>query len=611
MLCLCTLVPTLLFGVLFAFHGLVGLAWDRYILQSLIYVHRGEVGGTTLEGLWQFTRHSTQFILFLATQAALVLSGVVAWLTGRRRGAAAFAFAGALFVVAVVCVLAPGRPFRHYWLVAVVPLTWWGIGALALCLWGEVKAGTGRIRALVLGLLLVVAGGQIGMRMTQPVPFMFGQFAEHWRYPRAAAPNVLHRLSRPGDEAALWGYAPELFAETGLPHATRDSDTFGMIGQPALEEGNRALFLADIRRKRPALFVDTAGPGAVYYPFRETQGHEIYADLCDHVAEHYRLAAEVRNFRFYVRADLFEARRLTRAEIDEAIQRSRRPNFVDWPVRAVAPPAAWRERVGLRTVVMLPPPTELMHPLKGDEREVRLGFGFHPQAVRARASNGAFFIVEVRNPAGESTPVFRRFLNPQLESADRREQDFTIPLPLFTPGCHLIIRTESGPDNDDAWDWLYLSRLQFRHHFTPLASQFPGFGRVPRQIRAHALYRKDLSGQTLLMQHAPAEAAFLLSGRERRLSFHFGFHDQAYVGDNRTDGATFRVERRRAGEPSHELFVRRLDPLHHPEDRGDQSASVALDGIREDDELVLTIHPGASEAWDWTYLTRIELHGSD
>ncbi|MDB6126859.1 MAG: hypothetical protein JWM35_755, partial [Verrucomicrobia bacterium] len=61
--------------------------------------------------------------------------------------------------------------------------------------------------------------------------------------------------------------------------------------------------LRDLRKNQPALFVDSVCEGSFTYFDRKTAGLQIFPELEDYVAHHYRLIEDLHGYRIYLRND--------------------------------------------------------------------------------------------------------------------------------------------------------------------------------------------------------------------------------------------------------------------------------------------------------------------
>jgi hypothetical protein len=121
--------------------------------------------------------------------------------------------------------------------------------------------------------------------------------------------------------------------------------------------------------------------------------------------------------------------------------------------------------------------------------------------------------------------------------------------------------------------------------------------------------RRKLGGVHVQMLLPPAEMVWKLEGNEREFLFDYGYDPTAYEQPY-GNGTDFIVEIRTPGQPTQEVFRRRLDPAHRPAERNIQTSRVILPGaIRPGSQLVLRTDPGefGDNAWDWAFATKIQL----
>lgn len=260
-----------------------------------------------------------------------------------------------------------------------------------------------------------------------------------------------------------------------------------------------------------------------------------------------------------------------------------------------------------RSVLQLQAPASLDWTLRGNERRLNFDYGFIPAAYERGETNGAGFTVRLRHGDRIRT-VFYRLLDPQRRTEDRGVQQVSLVLPPVTPGEQLSLAIDAGPDGNASWDWLHLSRFGFQRSAPFLPEQFPSFQRVPDAVDAPAAVLFQTSDRTTFLElHAPAQLEYPLRGTERKVSFSYGFLAGAYQHGNATDGARFVVRLQPADGAPRVLLDRSLAPLDRANDRGPQSAEIALGAVRANDRLVFAIEPGAAgnNSWDWTYFSRV------
>ena len=113
-----------------------------------------------------------------------------------------------------------------------------------------------------------------------------------------------------------------------------------------------------------------------------------------------------------------------------------------------------------KEVLLAHPPSSLEFELSPQNRHITGHFGLIANAyTNGNTSDGAEFIIEWVNPAGEMSRVFYRLLKPLTIPEDRGDQTFDFKVP--PGGGRLIMRTTPGPDNNVAYDWTYWTDVKF------------------------------------------------------------------------------------------------------------------------------------------------------
>jgi len=128
---------------------------------------------------------------------------------------------------------------------------------------------------------------------------------------------------------------------------------------------------------------------------------------------------------------------------------NRMPDFAEGPLST-------HVRQDGRQTLLLHAPGKIGFALTGNERRLDFRFGFLPSAF-AR-TNGASFIVELREPSGQVLLRRHRHLDPQHEPADRRPQSLNINLPEAPTGSQLTLTID--PEGNNAFDWTYIGQLR-------------------------------------------------------------------------------------------------------------------------------------------------------
>jgi hypothetical protein len=597
----CALLPTLLIIGTAAGFGQFESLFRRYVLQNLVYVDHG-MGRTELIRLfWARCNITGIFPLWTLSVLALLAGSVVAYLRTRRWPDRRFWLGLALLVTAVACVLAPGRPSLHYLLYLIVPIILM-LGVSWAELWPARRTPVATTAVIILALL------PLAWRVTLGVPEMFGQFSVHWRQPVSPLGSVLQYWRAPGARLAVWGWLNSAYVESGLPQATKDVLTVWSVHDTAERDYFWNDYLADLQRNQPVLFVDATGIGAPLLTDWTRQSHESYPALAAYVQQHYQLVVDLAPARVFVRTDVLAAKPITKRELQQRLDRGRWPEDYSPPAARILPPTAPGAEAHRQAVQMLEPPAEMLWHLSGIERVAIINYGFHPRAYTEGKSDGADLIAELRPPGEPPLEIFRHRIDPAQVPADRGQLRARVALPPFPAGTDLVVRTTPGATGDTAWDWVYVRNVAMLRSPYYFLEQFPGFTRRPDRVHSRYPSLVDRAGTRRLMLPPPSELVFEADGSERRLTLTYGLLPDAYEGAGQTDGVTYLIEWRSSGGQVRKIFEHRLDPLRRPADRGAQTAEVALPaGILPGDELRLQIEPGASDSWDWAYITALEL----
>jgi hypothetical protein len=461
---ICAAIPSLLFLAVILITNQTDVFVQNYVVQNLLYVGGGNSVSDTIARLWHFAQETHLLpTLMLAQGIALVIGSV--WLLKHRKGPDFFWSGGALFsAVALISVLTPGRPFLHYTLFLVLPLTLWSGAAIGRFLSESPGSSFGRLSTALLfsaGTLL-----PLGVRWSQPLPDMIGRFSYDWRHPRSSLGSVLRSCAQPGDTLAIWGWLARLHVESGLPQATREGYTYWSIMPSPLQSYHRSIFLADVVKNQPTFFVDAVGPQSYYFQNRTTEAHEIFPALEHYIAKNYVLVVDFGNSRLFVRRDRINRSSLELAALQRAVERGRaEEDFIDPKEEIPIAPGMSRKTIAGEQVVMMLPPSQVAWRLAGIEREFDFEYGYDPVAYqKATQGNGTEITVSLEVPGQNSRILFQRTLDPAHVDADHGVHLARVMIPGTMSGALVRIKTGPGAYNDNSWDWTFISNVRFRRH---------------------------------------------------------------------------------------------------------------------------------------------------
>ncbi len=297
-------------------------SWQSYLVNNLGYGGRyQQLGEATLpqhEKVWTvldrmfWTFDLAEMVGPLTLFSALVLFGALLFDRPRLRQRLGWiALAVGFLLVSVVSVAFPNTLFTHYFLFLAVPVAL--LGAVSLVVAGEIvqERFSGRVRVVVLGLVLVLflgstVGRTVHHRLRRPHP-LFSSLASVPSVNGDAVSEVALAFARPGESLAVWGWQPWKYVETGLFPATRDTQTQWQILDTPQRPYYQERFAADLESSSPPVFIDTVGyeedpstPSRPVFWDRETQAHDVYPQIAGLIERHYRQVADLQASRIYV-----------------------------------------------------------------------------------------------------------------------------------------------------------------------------------------------------------------------------------------------------------------------------------------------------------------------
>ena len=323
-------LPAVLLG-LYALRGQFGYFFQVYLVHNYYYKVLGEPFGKLLSDYVAapspggLNLSQPNFDTFFFATAAFMVVGLVLRAVDRVRGNRCdwwpLFFAAVLLASSWWAVIAPGRSFPHYLLLAVFP-------TCLFCglLMGALKRPDGSAERVVatpdragpawlmwLGAACLVL--PLAVFCFRPLfhtydTFYFtldravGKVVEDRRtvLPPLSA-RVVNRYKKPGDRLTVWGWRADYHIETQLPMGTRSACPENQIREVPLRQYFRRTALEELRHNRPAFFIDAAGPLSHEFNSRARHGHHIFPDLALFIGEHYTLYRDFGDDRLYIRND--------------------------------------------------------------------------------------------------------------------------------------------------------------------------------------------------------------------------------------------------------------------------------------------------------------------
>jgi len=223
----------------------------------------------------------------LSTAWAVGLAGALAGATLRRERGVRLA---ALIVFLPLTWIHPA--FRHF------QFLYYAVGAVALA--GELIR-TPRWRLPLLFALLFLLPTACLLHYGNRYRGTLADSLAASQHPSAVVAR-LRETARTGDRLAVWGWAPEVAFDSGLPLGTREPETHVATLPGPRQASYRARFLRDLEANRPRFFLDSTGPANFFYPDRARYGLGSDPALAAFVAARYVPCWEGDGLTLYERA---------------------------------------------------------------------------------------------------------------------------------------------------------------------------------------------------------------------------------------------------------------------------------------------------------------------
>ena len=326
------LVPALAILVPLAASGNLSDFWVSYIEWSRAYIQAPLPFMVLMEMEW-----TDQFLHWYADGCILVIiAGVTLWaarvidVDTRQAFMAGGAFL--IFVVAMLTVFLPGRPFTHYLILLASPLA-----LVAGTLWPRssflftmrkfpILIGTAAACCFILATGLY-ASTPIRLNLTITAIEQPGNAGNVFAWNPPAEAGLL-----------IWGWMPEWYAMSPFVPATREVTTYNQLVESPLKGYFRDRLIGDFKAHRPALVVDAVAPNSFFFKDPKNQGLQTFPELAGLVAAGYGAVTTSPDCpRIYIRNDLVPSWRNSFAKIRsikassylDFAERSFRPELVD------------------------------------------------------------------------------------------------------------------------------------------------------------------------------------------------------------------------------------------------------------------------------------------
>lgn len=281
--------PFLVFLYLAAF-GLVTNFWEFYIKGNLVYAGGGNTKNIFLQFI-DLVSISPDFLKYIASIAVLAVIGVLSfkgkidkWL---------LTFSGVWLLVSIYAVTKTGNPFVHYLNLLIYPLALLGSVFIA-------NISKPSLQNIAIFSPLIIWLSFFVPKAVKRQPFNVYISNTTHNLPQSDVSKKILEFVRPNDMLVVWGWACRYHVETQLGQGTAENHTERCIYEHPMRPNYRNRYIADMRRNRPAIFVDAIGKNSLWLQDISSQGHQNFPELKAFIDTNYSLVDTLDDVRIYV-----------------------------------------------------------------------------------------------------------------------------------------------------------------------------------------------------------------------------------------------------------------------------------------------------------------------
>lgn len=311
------LAPTILVLLTVYLNGGLSEFWLSYIKNNLFYTTAVENNNFT--NRWKVLNkiifQPEELHFFFYSCFAIILVGVFVVLIAIRKisreNKVMIVLSLLFLIVSLYCITAPGRPFGHYMLLILIPLTI-AVAFILHSIYRSIEINWNERR---LSISLIRFFASILFICTTSLYFFKKEFTLHPKYLVKAREyydgfclhgdivTILNRYYEPKGKMAIWGWGTELFEGTKYLMGTRDGATPFQIEEGPMQAHYLSRYLKDLQVNKPKIFIETISPSFFRFDDRSKSGFENFPLISNYIKTNYNFEGEIGTARFFLRKD--------------------------------------------------------------------------------------------------------------------------------------------------------------------------------------------------------------------------------------------------------------------------------------------------------------------
>ncbi len=200
-----------------------------------------------------------------------------------------------VLISAIYAASRTGSGYTHYLLFLVIPLC-----LITTCF---ISTPTGRAPLSYLLVPLLTAAAAFCLQVKQYGVFNTFESGPglNRRLPFTETATAASEFLQKNDRMVVWGWNCQYYVECGVPQGVAENHSIRSIYEHAMRSTYRERYLRDMKRNKPAVFIDATGKNSLWLQDTLTQSYRSFPELADYIDNHYTLAGKPDGNRLFVR----------------------------------------------------------------------------------------------------------------------------------------------------------------------------------------------------------------------------------------------------------------------------------------------------------------------
>jgi hypothetical protein len=289
-----------LLAALLFYHGVADDFLTYYLQGNLQYKNDTPLWKNVLFQLNQSMHATDMLLLIVPLVASLIVYGLSA--SKRESSASKVGWLGAgMLVLGMYAISRTGSGYTHYLLFLIIPLS-----LLTTSLLKPLPATKTLKSSFLLALTLLSSVLVVGVQIHQNGVlnrFESGQEVNR-RLPFTETGITASQFLTNDDWMVVWGWNCQYYVECATPQGIAENHSIRSIYEHPMRSIYQQRYLQDMKRNRPAVFIDATGKNSLWLQDTVTHSYRSFPELADYIDSNYFLQGSPDGNRLFIRNDL-------------------------------------------------------------------------------------------------------------------------------------------------------------------------------------------------------------------------------------------------------------------------------------------------------------------